>query len=324
MGGILLVGDVMLDHWLIGSVSRMSPEDGSVPVLAVEREIWNLGGAANVGVNLVNLGFHVSLFSKLGAGLTSGTGFFNLIPEGMHVSQLGQHYGAPNVCSVKTRGVEAATGRQVFRYDVDAVWPIDSAVEQRLMSSFEGDAGSGECSAIVVSDYDKQFLNEYSRKHIVEVANKHRLPVFVDCKPAAVPHYRGATCLKINFPSAIKLAESCVHPALARSDPFEAAIACAKFIAKQDFDTVVVTMGSLGAVTVGPLKTVEIRSTTSVSVASVVGAGDAFLAACVWGWLSQSNRTWAAHVANELVGRAVQRPGTVTVIKDDLTGLQQC
>jgi D-beta-D-heptose 7-phosphate kinase/D-beta-D-heptose 1-phosphate adenosyltransferase len=278
---ILLLGDLIRDVWLIGSVSRMSPEDSSIPVLDVTETKVTPGGAGNVHLNLVAAGQAVDMC----VGTT--------------------------VCE-KFRGI--AGNRQAFRYDP----PIGhSAGDDTLWQVLSHGVRPTGNKAVVIADYGKGRLATGSREIVVSCAREQKIPLFVACKPDAVRQYVGAAFLKLNLSEALQTVSNNVHPALASKDKFEVAGVAGQAICRLGFHTVVVTLGGDGAVVVVDGKPEYVPLSGPVPVASVVGAGDAFFAAFIAATLAGHSAPFAAHVANEVTRLAVQRPFTVCFLPEE-------
>ena len=173
--------------------------------------------------------------------------------------------------------------------------------------------------AFVVSDYNKGFLSSFMRKKLDTLAKQHNVKLFVDCKPAQISDYAGASLLKINFQAAMEATSGNVHPALALPDYFEQATAGAVCLRQTyGYATVVVTMEHLGAVIVGEGFQSHVPATAVSNVVSVVGAGDTFMAALVASFQMEGMRPdFAVHLANKSAGLAVQRPHTCCLTEND-------
>ncbi|GMQ80175.1 MAG: hypothetical protein BMS9Abin04_123 [Planctomycetia bacterium] len=188
---ILVVGDVMVDHYVWGTSDRISPE-APVPVVDVAREITTLGGAGNVVNNLLALGARVAVASVVGDD-----------PIGREIVQLLQRRAVPTAAVVRepnresTRKLRVMVNRQlVVRLDRESRHPIAAETETALLKALE--AWRGQIDAVLLSDYDKGVLTARMAQSVVAWARQQDLPVLVDPKGADAARYRGATVLKPN------------------------------------------------------------------------------------------------------------------------------
>jgi rfaE bifunctional protein kinase chain/domain len=186
-----VVGDWMLDRYVWGDASRLSPE-AAVPVVDFVAESESLGGAGNVAANLAALGARVVPFGALGDD-TAGERFLSLVrarkmpPEGLLVEPA-------RVTTLKTRIV--ARQQQIVRVDRETRSPLDGALEERLIRRIIG--ALGRVDALVVSDYDKGVITEALAERVLGACRRLRLPVFVKPKWSRLPTYRGATVIVCN------------------------------------------------------------------------------------------------------------------------------
>jgi len=188
---ILVIGDLMLDRYLLGSCDRVSPE-APVQVVNVAKETRSLGGAGNVVANLAALGARATLVSVVGADL-----------EATPLPNLLQRYGVPTdglvadaarPTTIKTRVV--ASRQQIVRFDVETVAAVSSEVENELLDRFAKHLV--ESDVVVLSDYGKGVLTTHVARECIALCTKHGKPVFVDPKGTDYSKYRGATMITPN------------------------------------------------------------------------------------------------------------------------------
>ena len=179
MASILVVGDIILDHYVHTRVTRISPE-APVPVCEFVREEWLPGGAANVAANIQSLG-----------------GSPILVGVGDHVSPLNQlviiETGRPT--TKKTR-IVAENGQHLLRVDREVRTPITEETESYLMNRIK--AVIDKCSAVVISDYDKGCITPFLAKAVIEEAGLLQIPVIVDPKKQDWSCFDDATVLTPN------------------------------------------------------------------------------------------------------------------------------
>ncbi len=183
---VLIVGDVMLDRYWFGEVSRISPE-APVPVVKVERVEERLGGAANVARNVVALGAHATLLSVVGAD-EAGQTLTRLLNSENITSSL--YEDAQLSTTVKLRVI--GRQQQLLRIDFET-WPTHEVLRSKLV---EFEQRLTQCDVVVLSDYGKGGLAHISE--MIRLARAANIPVLVDPKGEDYQRYAGATLLTPN------------------------------------------------------------------------------------------------------------------------------
>lgn len=185
----LVVGDMMVDRYIMGSVSRISPE-APVPVLQQHQNIRKLGGTGNVILNATSLGARVRAIGRVG-----------LDPEGQFFHQKLQEFGVDDryVFSegntiVKTR--VSASNQQFIRIDEETIEPASKEIVNRISNEIESVLEN--VTVVILSDYAKGFITEELAQTIIKEAQKKNIPVLVDPKGKSAAKYRGATALTPN------------------------------------------------------------------------------------------------------------------------------
>ena len=305
---VAVLGDVMLDEYLFGEVSRISPE-APVPVVRVVREQAVLGGAANVAANLKALGAVPLLIGTLQKD-AAGDRLLGLLGRlGISISGLVLDPSRPTIIKTRVIGQQ----QQMLRIDREDVGPPDSAVLLGLRDRL--DWALGEASALIVSDYAKGVVNEPVMETVRELCAARNLPWIVDPKPAHKALYRGATLMTPNTKEASELAHL-----PARSD-LEVAEAGRAILAELGLKGLLVTRSERGMALFAPdgdhaapwMVPTEAREVFDVS-----GAGDTVIAA--FGAAVAAGADWreAAMLANAAAGVVVGKVGTATVTPAEL------
>ncbi len=186
---VAVIGDVMLDEYLIGPVQRISPE-APVPVLEIEHEECNLGGAANVASCLSALGADVRLVGVVGNDSAADKLREKLLAVGVEAAPLVAVAGRPTTC--KTRIV--ARHQQLVRLDRETRSPIEGETAGRVIE--EATAAARWADVVILSDYAKGVLTEDVCQAVIRAAADR--PVVVDPKALPWERYRGATLVKPN------------------------------------------------------------------------------------------------------------------------------
>jgi D-glycero-beta-D-manno-heptose-7-phosphate kinase len=297
---LIVVGDVMLDRFLIGRVSRMSPE-APVPVVVYDHDEYRLGGAANVAHNVRALGASVDLIGVVGAD-ESGTRLqAELAVRGIHAS--GLITDSDRRTTMKMR-VVTARNQQVARIDYESDHEVRSEVEEALMAQVAARARSAQ--VILVSDYQKGAITRRSMAQLVAFGHANGLPVIVDPKVPHLDYYAGATLVTPNHVEA----ESATNIRIATDE--DARRAAAALRQRLNVESVVITRGEHGmwvsqAGVDGHLPAV------AREVADVTGAGDTVIAVLALAVAAGGTLAEAARLANQAAGVVVGRFGASTV-----------
>ncbi len=299
---ILVVGDMMLDHYVIGGCQRISPE-APVPVVQVERETHSLGGAGNVVSNLRALGARVSLASAIGDD-DAGRHVTDLLRQ-QQVPTGGLQVEADRRTSQKTRVVAAR--HQLVRIDRETTQPIGDPAQRALLESIFGNEQS---DAVLLSDYAKGVLTPAICQQVIGWARERQIPVLVDPKGADGSKYRGATLVTPNRKEASELT------GLAVTDDQSLAAAGERLRHELALEYAVITLSEAGLAVFDGRMT-KIRAAAR-EVFDVSGAGDTVLATLGVGLASGLSIRAAAELANRAAGIVVGRFGSATVTLDEI------
>lgn len=302
---LLVIGDVMLDHFIYGAVERISPE-APIPVLRVEREARMLGGAGNVARNATALGARVSLVATTGDD-DAGRAIAQLAgAEGQLSGNLVVLPGRRT--TVKTRYV--AQGQQLLRADCEDAAAIPADVERRLLQTIDGEVKDAD--AVVISDYAKGMVSRAVAGRAIAAARATGKPVVVDTKAADVEAFRGASLLT---PNARELSALTGLSAASNTD-VEAA--SAKLLNDLELGGVVVTRAERGMSVVEHGQPAQHLAAEAREVFDVSGAGDTVLATLALALGAGAPLQEAAALANAAAGIVVGKSGTAVVRADEL------
>jgi len=297
---ITVVGDVMLDRFLIGRVSRMSPE-APVPVVVFDHEEFRLGGAANVAHNLRSLGAAVDLIGVIGAD-ESGTQLKNeLAAKGIHSTGLItdlERRTTTKMLVVTTRN------QQVSRIDYESDHEVGAAIEDAIAAQVEARARSAQ--VILVSDYQKGVVTRRSMAHLIAFGQSSGVPVIVDPKVPHIDYYAGAALVTPNHHEA----ESATNSRIAsHEDAQRAAIALRQ---RLGVDSVLITWGEHG-MWLNHAGVDGYLPAAAREVADVTGAGDTVIATLALAIAAGATMPEAARLANEAASLVVGKFGAATV-----------
>ncbi len=201
---VLIVGDLMIDQYIWGSVDRVSPE-APVPVVGVQKETLRPGGAANVAGNLATLGGRAELVGLVGDDQMGRWLLKDLKKRGIGARGVIAERERPT--TLKTRVL--AHNQQVLRFDREVTDPIDRETEEDLLESAR--SLIRECRAVVISDYAKGVVTPGLIRRVVALAKKTRVPVCVDPKVKHFSYYREVTILTPNLLEAAAGAGMLIH-----------------------------------------------------------------------------------------------------------------
>lgn len=302
---ITVMGDVMLDRFLIGRVSRMSPE-APVPVVVFDHEEFRLGGAANVAHNLRALGASVDLIGVIGAD-ESGTLLKNeLIARGIHATGL---ITDPERRTTTKMRVVTTRNQQVSRIDYETDHEVGAVIEEAIAAQVDACARSAQ--VVLVSDYQKGVVTRRSMAQTAAFGLAHGVPVIVDPKVPHIDYYAGAALVTPNHVEA----ESATNMRIISNQDAQRA---ARILRERlGVENVLITRGEYG-MWLDQAGRGGYLPASAREVADVTGAGDTVIATLALAIAAGGTMTEAAHLANEAAGIAVGKFGAATVTPDEL------
>ncbi len=300
---VVVVGDLMLDRFVWGEVSRISPE-APVPVVAVNRETSLLGGAANVAHNIISLGGRCLLAGLVGRD-SAGESIISMAEQAGIETDAIVSDGFQT--TVKTRLV--ARGQQVARVDREDMRD-GASIPDRFMSGLRDAVAVAD--AIIVSDYNKGVVTSEVMRLLREAAAERDVMILVDPKPSNSAVYGHASLVTPNRKEASALSD--IEIADIDSAMKAASIISAKF----DIENVLVTMGRDGMVLWRRGMEPFTIPTTAKDVFDVTGAGDTVIALMGMGTASGLSLKQSAMLANIAAGIVVGKVGTATVDMEEL------
>lgn len=302
---VLIVGDVMLDRYLWGTVARISPE-APVPVVRLEKQTATAGGAANVAANAAAFGAQVALIGIVGKD--AGADEIKRILEKTGVNPANLISTDNRQTTTKTRIV--AHHQHVVRLDDETAARLDSTDAQKVLEQIEKLLNNSD--VVVFSDYAKGCLSDEVLSVAIERAGALEKPILVDPKGKNYNKYVGATLLTPNKSEAAAASGEDI------SDAASLERAGKKLLAELPIDALLVTLGEDG------MRLFE-RNRDSVhihaaarEVYDVTGAGDTVIASLAVCLGAGVNLTDAAQIANAAAGIAVEQVGTTVVTKTEL------
>jgi rfaE bifunctional protein kinase chain/domain len=314
---VLVAGDVMLDRFIVGRVTRISPE-APVPIVQFESEYVRLGGAANVAHNIVTLGGRVSLVGIVGADAAAARLHEQLVAIGVELGGLVEDPDRPTTEKVR---VVTERNQQVARIDyerdADAAGDVQRALVDRVTQYAHG------AKALLVSDYLKGSITRPLVEALLGAsrsasfsgerssASSARPALIVDPKIPHLACYAGATLVTPNHQEA----EIATHHRIRTDD--DACDAARDFRARAQCDAVLITRGEQGMWLSEPAAEGSIPAVAR-EVSDVTGAGDTVVATLALALAAGATLTEAAVLANYAAGIVVGKFGPATVTREEL------
>tara|TARA_Y100001970_G_scaffold60974_2_gene77700 strand:- start:2151 stop:3128 length:978 start_codon:yes stop_codon:yes gene_type:complete len=294
---ILVIGDVMLDKFMWGNASRISPE-APVPIISVNKISHSPGGAANVALNLSKLSANVQILGIVGDDNEGAILEDTLLKNGVKTQYITD---AKLSTTTKTRII--AHGQQVVRTDYEDIRDVNS--DQIKIIKDILDKIISEIDAIIIQDYNKGLLVKDSIKTILEISSEKNIPVYVDPKKDNFFAYNKIRLFKPNlfeFESAINFKE--------QDKSFED---LGKDLRKKINAEILMVTRSEEGVTLFTDKNVQTISTKARKVHDVSGAGDTAISAFVLADLCGANIEESAMISNYAAGRVCEEVGVVPI-----------
>ncbi|MBQ7908514.1 MAG: D-glycero-beta-D-manno-heptose-7-phosphate kinase [Elusimicrobiaceae bacterium] len=304
---MIVVGDIMLDHFIKGSVSRISPE-APVPVVAVNKEFFVAGGAGNVAVNLAALGARPTLVSVVGRDAGGELLKDFLRKQNVNISGIAEDYDRPTTQKIRVM----AEQQQIVRYDRESKHPVAHAVAGECMKSFE--TALKTAKGVILSDYAKGMLTDKNIKTLIESCRKKKVPVCVDPKIDNFKKYKNITCMTPNTKEAWEGA------GLSPKSGEEAMENLGwKILKMLNADSILITRSADGMSLFekGKKKSVTVKATAR-EVFDVTGAGDTVISVFTLALACGAKLHEAAVLANYAAGIVVAKSGTATVTPKEI------
>ncbi|MBI2834135.1 MAG: bifunctional hydroxymethylpyrimidine kinase/phosphomethylpyrimidine kinase [Acidobacteria bacterium] len=313
--GVLVVGDVMLDHFLVGRVNRISPE-APVPVVEFDHDEFRLGGAANVAHNVRALGGRAQLAGIVGRDTTA-----RQLAEELRAKGLDPQHLLEDDSRSTTRKLRIVTNRrqQVARVDYETDVELAPDVEDRLCHRLR--VLAADARVILVSDYLKGAICRGVMDCLRDCARSYGIALLVDPKIPHIDDYAFATLVTPNHVEA----EIATHTRI-RSDD-DARRAARGFQRRVNCESVLITRGEHGMSLAEGRRdgtgAVEILAESHLAavareVADVTGAGDTVISTIALGLAAGAKLSEAAELANHAAGVVVGKFGPATVSAEEL------
>jgi len=308
---IVVLGDLMLDEFIWGDVSRISPE-APVPVVDIRRQSTHLGGAANVLANLIALGAKACVIGVVGEDDAANKVRAELRRQGALQTNDLLITDSSRPTTIKTRII--AHSQMVVRADREHRAPVNAQIEEQIIAAAR--SAIAKAQALVVSDYDKGVITPRILSEVLPAAYE-RMPVLIDPKIRNFDSYRPATLVTPNHHEALRMAN------IDEDSDEGLQIAGRRIQERLSCDSVLITRGDRGMILFENNGAPIHVKTAAREVYDVTGAGDTVIATLAAALASGASMTDAALLANQAAGIVVGKVGTATAtIKEILDSIE--
>ena len=300
---ILVIGDLMIDHYLWGSCDRISPE-APVQVVNVKKESSVLGGAGNVINNLVTLGSVVDVISVIGNDSVANE--LKSLLEKIDVPTSNLVVENNRKTSKKSRLI--ASQQQVLRYDMESIDDINENSHKQIIQTLEKNIN--KYSSIILSDYGKGVLTTNLTKEIIKIANKNNIKVLVDPKGKDYSKYKGSYTLTPNKKEAMEATNIDIK------DESSLIEALKSLKTQCELEVSLITLSEQGIAIFDDELT--IKPTVAREVYDVTGAGDTVIASIAFALGNNLDIKDSIYFANLAAGVVVGKIGSATTTLDEI------
>lgn len=302
---VIVIGDIIADHYIWGKVERISPE-APVPIVDVQREGYMLGGAGNVANNILSLSGKVTICGVVGNDAMGQWITHNLKAEGIDTGGIAVEDSRPT--SKKTRVV--AHSQHVVRFDHESRGDISQESQDKILDYINSHIdGTG---IIVISDYAKGVVTSHLVKGVLEIAKQNNLSVIVDPKLKHFNYYTGATVITPNTN------EASAASGIKIVDDATLYQAGETLLKHSEADAILITRGENGMSLFEKNGSVTHVPSVARKVFDVTGAGDTVVSTLALSIAAGASLSDASRIANYAAGIVVGIVGTATVKREEL------
>ena len=305
---ILVIGDVMLDAYVMGKVNRISPE-APVPIVSLENEDARIGGAGNVALNLLALGAKPIICGVIGED-SSGDKLLNLF-EKNGISTDGLVKSMARKTTVKTRVI--SNKQQLLRIDSESTFPLLESEEIKLNNTIQNIINQG-VDGIIFEDYNKGVLTDSVIQNTIKIAKEKDIPTAVDPKKENFLSYRGVSLFKPNLKE-LKEGLNLNFDFNSNKELFEKGIEVLE--EKLQNEISFVTLSENGVFIKNKTENYYVPAHVR-SISDVSGAGDTVIAVATLCLISGASTKQIAEISNLAGGLVCEKSGVVSISKNDL------
>ena len=305
---ILVIGDVMLDAYVMGKVNRISPE-APVPIVSLENEEARIGGAGNVALNLLALGAKPIICGVIGED-SSGDKLLNLF-EKNGISTDGLVKSMARKTTVKTRVI--SNKQQLLRIDSESTFPLLESEEIKLNNTIQNIINQG-VDGIIFEDYNKGVLTDSVIQNVIKIAKEKDIPTAVDPKKENFLSYKGVSLFKPNLKE-LKEGLNLNFDFNTNKELFENGIEVLEEKLKNEISFV--TLSENGVFIKNQTEKYYVPAHMR-SISDVSGAGDTVIAVATLCLISGASTKQIAEISNLAGGLVCEKSGVVSISKNDL------
>lgn len=301
----LIIGDAMVDSYIWGKVSRLSPE-APVPIVAVEKKETRLGGAANVALNIQAMGATPVLCSVIGNDVY-GRAFAGLMKK-QKLSTQAIFRSKKRTTTVKTRVI--GNNHHLLRVDEEVESEVSKAETEEMLGKIISLIRNSAPDVIIFEDYDKGVINPELIHQVEHEANKKKIPIAVDPKKKNFANYKNVTLFKPN----LKELNDGLKSDFALSNKTALSKVAHELRIKQKIENVLITLSEKGMF-IANKKSKHIIPAHVRNVADVSGAGDTVVSVAALCLALKLNPLLLAELANIAGGLVCEKVGVVPIDK---------
>ncbi len=311
---IAVVGDLMLDVYIWGKASRISPE-APVPIVEVSKKTSCLGGASNVMRNVVTLGGQVKAFGIIGSD-HAGAEIASML-TGYSIESKSVYTDSCRRTTMKQRVI--AGSQQLLRIDYEDTDPVDKKLRAKIVSDLLELIESSAVDAIIFEDYGKGLLDEGMLAAAVHAASRKGIITSLDPKPGHLLNVKGLTVIKPNRSEAFAMAGKFAKDGNIQVEQDKGLKEVAEILmAEWEPDYLLISLAAQGMALFRKDSPMIVIPTRAREVFDVSGAGDTVISAFSLALAAGASGQEAAVIANHAAGIVVGKVGTVTVSADEL------
>ncbi len=303
---ICVLGDIMLDKYIYGKASKISPE-APIPIVLVEKQYKSLGGSANVASNIRNLNLQCLIIGRVGLD-DDGKIVENLLSEkGINYKLIRDDL--PTIS--KTRVI--SSNQQMIRLDVEKVTPLKDKQEKEIIEFFKENCK--DFDIVLISDYAKGFCTENLCHQIIQISNKNDIKVIIDPKKRNWKKYEGAYLITPNHLELIEFTGKDIE-----NKDFEIENVLSDIYKNLNIDNIIVTRAEKGMSLYDGKDFVHIPA-VPIEVFDVSGAGDCVISVITSCLSSGYSLLDSAEIANKAASIVVQKAGTVPITYEEFINI---
>lgn len=314
---ILIIGDVMIDSYYWGKVSRLSPE-APVPICEVKEIENRLGGAANVALNIKAMGAKAIICSVIGED--SQAKIFESLLDKDNLSTQGIVFSPYRPTTIKTRVI--GNKSHLLRVDKETTETLNDWEQEQLLSKIKTTINDTHIDAIIFQDYDKGVLNQNIISQVLTICKEKHIPTMVDPKHRNFAYYKGVSIFKPN----LKELKEGLKIEFDQPNIDNLSDAALLLHDKQNIERVFITLGQYGVFIADySQKNILQNNSNSViypahlrNIADVSGAGDTVISVATLCFAVGLSADWIAKISNLSGGLVCEQVGVVAIDKDRL------